>query len=259
VTRRALWRSVALLTGVLLALVSAVGMLRGLAQESYTGHRSYAMPVSQLTVDSSAGNITVVPGPVGRVTVIQRLHWATTRPSVTVVPHGDTMTLGIDCGEYGPVSDWGCSADVTVEVPPQTSVVSDDDAGTIDVQRLSGALDLQSGGGVIRLQGVSGQVQATAGSGEVLGEGLLSATVVAGTDSGDIQLTFSRPPQRVQAEDGSGSVGLHLPPGSRYRVSGGCSPDGSWDVTTGLQDASAVGSIGATCGSGSVDIVYAAR
>jgi hypothetical protein len=258
-TSRALWRGVALLTGALLALVAAVGMLRELAQESYTGRQSYAMPVSQLTVDSSAGNITVEPGPVGRVTVIQSLHWATTRPSVTVVPHGGTMTLDIDCGEYGMVSDWGCSADVTVEVPPQTSVVSDDDAGITDVQRLSGELDLQSGVGVIRLQGVSGQVQATVGSGEVEGEGLRSATVLAGTDSGDVQLSFGRAPQRVQVDDGSGAVGVYLPPGSRYRVTGGCSPDGSWDVAAGLQDASAAGSVGATCGSGSVDIGYASR
>lgn len=258
-SRRTLWWAVALLTGVVVALISAVGILGSLARQSFAGSDLYVMPVTQLAVNSSSGSITVVPGPAGRVTVTQNLHWATTRPAVAVDRRGGAITVSVDCGGYGMVSAWDCSADVTIQVPPQTSVLTVDESGTTAVQRLSGPLDLQTASGSLELDAVSGPVQALVDSGSVEGDSLRSSTVAVQADSGSIDLGFSTPPKGVQTRVGSGSIDVAVPQGSHYRVTGGASSGGSWDVAEGLNTPSATGTIYATSGSGSVDIDYSSR
>ena len=249
--RRWAWLLVALATGLVVALATGAQLLGKLAQQSFSGSTVYRQPVSSLSVDADSGSVTVRPGPVGEVTVSQTLHWTSVRPTVRVDRDGGTLTVVVQCDGYGPLSDLGCEAELTILVPPQTALTSSSGAGDLTVQRLSGPLNLQSGSGGIELDEVSGAVQAVTGSGNIDAEGLRSARFQAQSGSGPVDLGFALPPRQVRVTTDSGPVDIDLPRGSSYRV-GGSSDSGPRDVDSDLSDPSATGSITVNTTSGPV-------
>lgn len=89
----------------------------------------------------------------------------------------------------------------------------DDGSGNIAASRLTGGIRLDEGSGDINASGLSGGIRFQDGSGNVVID-RLAGTDVSGSDgSGDITLTFTKLPERVQVSDGSGNVTVVLPPG----------------------------------------------
>ncbi len=251
--RRRAWQALALVNGLVVALVSGLMWLSGFVQQHYHHTSVYRQQLTSLTVGATSAAVEIDQGPVGQVTVAQQLTWTGTQPTVEIDRAPGTMRIVVECDDHGLMSDFGCGAQLQIVVPPSASVTVSSDSGQIIARQLAGPLNVQSDAGDIELDGVSGRVQALTTAGPINGNGLLSGDVDAESSSGPIDLGFVGVPLRVRAKSTSGPITVNLPPGSHYRVSGG-STSGPRDVQNGLDDPSAVGSIRADSTSGPVDI-----
>ncbi len=251
--RRRAWQALALTTGLVVALISGLLWLNDVVQQRYDHTSVYRQPLTSLTVGATSAAVEIDQGPVGQVTVVQQLTWTGTRPTVEIDRAPGTMRIVVECDDYGLISEFGCGAQLRIEVPPSASVTVNSGSGQITARQLAGPLNVQSDSGDIELDGVTGRVQALTTAGPINGNGLLSSDVDAESSSGPIDLVFAGAPLRVRAKTTSGPIQLDLPQGSHYRVSGG-STSGPRDVQNGLDAPSAAGSIRADSTSGPVDI-----
>ncbi len=90
----------------------------------------------------------------------------------------------------------------------------DDSSGNITASGLTGGIRLDNSSGDITASGLTGDLQFRNNSGNVVVNGLAGTDVVGGNSSGDITLTFTKIPGRVQVTDSSGNITLVLPPGA---------------------------------------------
>ena len=94
-----------------------------------------------------------------------------------------------------------------------------DGFGTIAASGLSGRIQLDNNSGDIHAAGVIGDTRLQDSFGTISVTGLAAADVVASNNSGDISLTFTKVPQRVNVTDSFGNITLVLPAGpATYRV-----------------------------------------
>jgi Putative adhesin len=89
-----------------------------------------------------------------------------------------------------------------------------DSSGGIRASGLTGNIRLDNSSGDITASGLTGDLQFQDNSGDVVVNGLAATDVVGSDSSGDITLTFTKVPDRVQVRDSSGGVTLVLPPGT---------------------------------------------
>src|ERR1022692_1591906 len=89
-----------------------------------------------------------------------------------------------------------------------------DSSGGIRASGLTGNIRLDNSSGDITASGLTGDLQFQDNSGGVVVNGLAATDVVGSDSSGDITLTFTKVPDRVQVRDSSGGVTLVLPPGT---------------------------------------------
>ncbi len=254
-SHRRAWLAVALVTGLLVAVVTGAGLVNRVARQTYSGSAVYRDAISALSVANDDGDITVQPGRSGEVTVSQQLDWDTVRPIVRVDRSGGTLRVNVRCDGEGPLGSLGCHADLTILVPPQTGLTSVSESGTVTVQRLAGPLDLRSTSGDIQLDAVSGPVQAATSSGPINGTGLRSGRLTARSDSGPVTVDFAAAPSQVGVDTDSGPVEVDLPRATRYRVTG-TSGSGPRDITAALTDPTAPATITANTDSGPVTVDY---
>ncbi len=90
----------------------------------------------------------------------------------------------------------------------------DDGSGNVGASGLAGTIRLDDGSGDITASRLAGGIRLQDGSGNIVVTGLAGTDVVAGDGSGDISLTFTKVPERVQVSNGSGNITLVLPPGA---------------------------------------------
>jgi DUF4097 and DUF4098 domain-containing protein YvlB len=92
--------------------------------------------------------------------------------------------------------------------------------GNLTASGLAGTIRLDNNSGDITAAGLTGDTRLQDSFGNIEVTGLASADVVASNQSGDITLTFSKVPRRVNVTDSFGNITLNLPPGpTAYRVS----------------------------------------
>jgi hypothetical protein len=89
----------------------------------------------------------------------------------------------------------------------------DNNSGLIAASGLAGNIRLDNSSGDITVSGLTGDLQFQDSSGGVVVNGLAGTDVVGSDSSGDITLTFTKVPDKVQIRDSSGGVRLVLPPG----------------------------------------------
>jgi Putative adhesin len=99
------------------------------------------------------------------------------------------------------------------------SVRLDDNSGDITASGitasgLTGGIRLDNSFGDITASALTGDLRFQDNSGNVVVNGLAAADVVGVNSSGDITLTFTKVPERVQVTDSSGNITLVLPPGA---------------------------------------------
>jgi hypothetical protein len=89
----------------------------------------------------------------------------------------------------------------------------DDSSGNIAASGLAGGIRLDVGSGDVDASGLSGNIRFQDDSGNVVIDGLAATDVSGRVGSGDVTLTFTKVPGRVQVSDSSGNVTVVLPPG----------------------------------------------
>jgi hypothetical protein len=91
--------------------------------------------------------------------------------------------------------------------------------GNLRATGLSGSIRLDNSSGDIQAAGVAGDTRLQDSFGNISVTGISAADVVASNNSGDITLTFTKVPQRVNVTDRFGNITLVLPGGpATYRV-----------------------------------------
>lgn len=172
--------------------------------------------LTQLSVTLGNGNITIVSGPAGQVTLTRLLKWTTAKPVIDEHWDGGVLSISQDCATS--LFGRGCSVSYRIAVPPGVP------------------LNLSTGSGAITAIGAR------------------SANVQASSGSGDIRLGFATAPTQVNVQTGSGDVSVEVPPGASYVVTANAD-DGNTDKGI-PDDPGAPRSISAGSGEGNITIAY---
>jgi len=232
-------RWVALVIGTPLALV-AIGWT-ALTAVAWAGLGSFrvnlAVPVQSsqtAAVNVDAGDVSVRPGPAGRIGVRGTVTYSLVRPRLSWQRTPSAITFHSRCN----VPTGECSLNFAVTVPAGGRSDVSTGAGDVTASGLSGTVTLGSAAGDVRASAISGRATIsdesgdivlsslsasraliTDSSGNITGSGVSSPDVTAQDQSGDITLVFTAVPGRVQVSDSSGNITLVLPRGAAYRVS----------------------------------------
>jgi hypothetical protein len=232
-------RWVALVIGTPLALL-VIGWT-ALSAAAWAGLGSYqvnlAMPVHgpAAAVSVDEGNITVGPGPVGRLRVHGTLRYSLVRPQLRWQRSPSTIALHSHCR----VPTGLCSFTYAVTVPAggrsevstasgnlsasglAGTVMLSTDSGDIHATRISGSATITDHSGDITVSSLSaGRALIMNDSGNITGSGVSSQVLTAQDQSGDITLVFTAVPRQVRISGSSGNIKLVLPPGpTHYRIS----------------------------------------
>jgi hypothetical protein len=229
-------------TVVYLATENAVGYSVGFSVPPAGGQARVTTGTADLEVRAGTGHRIVVRG---------RLRSSFVRPHFTYRSTASGLALDPQCR----VPSGTCSFDFGITVPAGLPVnVSDsfgdldargllgtvalsDNSGDLTASRLAGNIHLGDTFGTLTASGLSGRIQLDNNSGDIQASGVTGDTrlqdsfgtiavtglaaddVVASNNSGDIRLTFTRVPQRVNVTDSFGSITIVLPRGATaYRV-----------------------------------------
>lgn len=205
------------LTAVAVAFTGLVAV-NAMASQSVHEQHTYAFTGSALSIDVVLGEVQIVPGPAGAITVARRLTYGLRRPFVEERIDGDTFR----------VSDAPCTADRffpcqvkwLLQVPRNLLVEVRTVSGSITASGLMGTLKLTSTSGSVKALGPSGPlVTLRSHSGAVTAQNVSSTQVVATSDASDVNLTFRSPPALVVGRSQTGRVGVVLPDGDEaYKV-----------------------------------------
>ena len=140
------------------------------------------------------------------------LRYAITAPAgLPVAVTGSSGALNVS-GLRGTVALSDSSGDLTAS-DLGGNIRLDNGSGLIAASGLTGNIRLDDSSGDITVSGLTGDLQFQDSSGGVVVNGLAATDVVGSDSSGDITLTFTKVPDRVQVRDSSGGVRLVLPPG----------------------------------------------
>ncbi|MGI9539988.1 MAG: hypothetical protein ACR2N6_07565, partial [Miltoncostaeaceae bacterium] len=102
----------------------------------------------------------------------------------------------------------------------------EDPVGDVNVGSLSGALRIEgaaqavraeSRSGLVTVRDHSGSLRIRTATGFVVGEGLRSREAAVEVGSGRIELTYDRPPERLEVDLSEGILEIEVPRG-RYRI-----------------------------------------
>jgi hypothetical protein len=229
-TRRPLVAGGLVLTALLVGVASLFAvnvMARQTVQEKHT----YGFTGSALSIDAALGDVHIVPGKAGEITVARRLTYGLQRPFVEERIDGDTFRI----------SDRRCAAEVAfgceigwlLQVPRDLDVEVTTQTGAITVSGMSNTVKVVSESGEVRVLASSGKlVTLRSRTGDVTAQNVSSEQVVATTIKGNVSLAFRTPPSLVVGRSETGDVGLLLPDGDeRYRIEAKSLQDGSLTVT----------------------------
>ncbi|MEV7413711.1 hypothetical protein [Streptomyces sp. NPDC089919] len=209
---------------------------------------SLGHPVRAVEIDAGGAELTVAPGPDGRVDYRGTVRAPAGRAAVVRQWRGDTLLLAVRC-EGPQLPGLGCAVTVGVTVPAALPLRLAGGSGTAVVSGLRGPVRVAGGSGTVVLRGLAGPVTAEVGSGTLRGVALTSPLAEVRAGSGQALMDFAAPPDRLTGEAGSGTVRIGLPPGTGYRTQ--CSArSGSCAVAGALTDPGAPRTLRLTAGSG---------
>ncbi|MFF7988323.1 DUF4097 family beta strand repeat-containing protein [Kitasatospora xanthocidica] len=247
------WRVTGTVATVLVVIGAGLQTWSLVAQQESTSSRSYDVPVHRLKLQTGSASVKVRAGRADHVVVGQRLDWTVRKPVVSSVIVDGLLTVGVQCRPVLPVADFGCGAEIEVEVPAATEVSGSVGSGAVRVEGLSGNVDVELGSGELLLVDTSGDVTARATSGLIRGVDLSARRVDVRTTSGAMELSFAKAPQQVETRATSGSVTVTLPRNSRYAFSSDVG-SGTGRIDPQLADSDSPNHIHATATSGSITI-----
>jgi hypothetical protein len=201
--RRLVWRSPAVVVGVvaLLAVTIAVAASAASARGSGAGGSSNvsvtAGSVRTVELQAVSGQLTIVGSAAGRVALTGQLDWTGHAPVATTrLVNAHLLRLSYRCATASP-----CTANWRLVVPRRAAVVLTQPSGHVVVS------------------GLAGPLQITAESVDVSATGLSSPSLRAAITSGHLEATFDQPPQQVSVALASAQATLSLPGTVAYALS----------------------------------------
>jgi len=194
-----------------LACALVIGALAGLAIHFANFHEAQSTltrtldvtGTPRIVVDGQAGDVTVVAGPAGKVTVE-----ATRRAraeSADIASHA-AQNIAVDIQQSGATvtvrarggGDTGAgrssAVDLTITAPARSNLDLHADTGDVSVSDVAGMLNITVGAGNVRLTGatLAGASSVDVGTGDVMLGGQLApgAALHVSVDSGDVDVTL---------------------------------------------------------------------
>ena len=183
---------------------------------AHTAPQTIPFSGQSLTIDAGTTDLIVASGGSDGIKIDRQIAGTANgeSPKVTEALDGDTLNLSVDCNGLA----LGCKGRFTVTVPDGVAVVAQNKNGLITVSGFSADLTVSAVDGRAELAQISSQTLALTGKDmDVKGTGLSAKTVTTDTRNGDIDLTFSDAPDRVEVNSNDGNVSLALPD-TEYRV-----------------------------------------
>ncbi|MEV0345276.1 DUF4097 family beta strand repeat-containing protein [Nonomuraea sp. NPDC050680] len=225
----------AVIAGLLGLAAVLTGCGAGITSEADTRSYDLTDKVAALHIEADAGTVDVVESDRQGIRVVERLNWRKNKPTTRREVRGDTLELAFDCPTSWGLGAWGVTCDVSyqVEVPKGLRVKVRSDSGDLTLKGLSGALEATSDSGAVEASGLTGKY------------------VVAKTDSGDMTLTFTGPPDKVTTVTDSGKTVIHVPQ-RPYRID--ARTDSGNKVIRTASDTSAQRSIALSSDSGDMEV-----
>ncbi|MFE4975616.1 DUF4097 family beta strand repeat-containing protein [Kitasatospora sp. NPDC056651] len=224
----------------------------GVRQRTTSSH-PYDIEIHRVQLSTGNASVKVRAGRERHVVVHQRLDWMLRKPVVSATVVDGVLDVSMHCRLILPVVDFGCGAEIELEVPAATEVTGSVGSGTVRVEGLSGPVRLELTSGQLLLSDTSGDVTVRATSGLVQGDNLSAKRVTARMVSGTVNLNFARPPGEVNAASVSGSVEMTLPKDSRYAFSSEIG-SGNGHIEPLLQDPASPNRVHTEVVSGSISI-----
>jgi hypothetical protein len=172
---------------------------------------------ARVAIDISRAQLTVRASQDGRVHVSGHGSYVGAKPTLAADTSGGLTAIT----ESGCATGWfeRCWLDVTVALPAPLPLRVHSGIGSISASGLSGPLDLVTTFGDIDTTGTRGRLDLRSIGGTVRAFAVTSDQVRIATRSGDVELTFLRPPNSVRATTAHGNVGVGVPvQGVSYRV-----------------------------------------
>ncbi|HJD84231.1 DUF4097 family beta strand repeat-containing protein [Kitasatospora aureofaciens] len=247
------WRITGTLALVLVMLAAGVQTWSLVMQQQTSATKPYDVVIHQVRLETGSASVRLRAGREGHVVVKQRLDWMLRKPVVSATFAGDVLTVGMHCRQVLPFSDFGCGAEIELEVPAATEVTGSVSSGSVSVEGLNGSVRMQLTSGQLSLAHTSGELWAETTSGQVLATDLSAQRVTARTTSGSLELHFTRAPHAVDARATSGAVIMTVPKNSRYAFSSEVG-SGSGGIDPALEDSTSPDSIHAQVTSGSLTV-----
>lgn len=212
-------RRVTFVVGALITAMSiAYGVAVVIAEGSEATERTSftIIPVgSTFTVETEAGDITIVPSGDNRVHVVRVARFGGRKPVFDEVQDGTGNRLSASCSSHWFMSE--CSVDYQVAVPAGLDVRLRSDVGDVRASNIEGGVEATTSTGDIEVRGVDGALRLRSSTGDVSAEGVRSDDVNASSSTGDVTLLFLDAPDTVSAVTDTGDVRVLLPSGP-YRT-----------------------------------------
>lgn len=221
-----------------------------------------------LEVFTRSGDITVHPGPAGRVSISGKIYVGDTwlsgdrRSEVTELEKNPPIRQSGNIIHIDYVTARNIAIDYDITVPADTTLLTHSGSGDQTVEGLQTSVDLESGSGDMRLTNLGGARLRT-GSGNVEGRDI-SGAITAEAGSGDIHIE-AKGAGDVRVHTGSGNIELRSVNGTLRAEAGSGDvtidgvQTGAWEVRTGSGDvqlrlpSDAAFDLEASTGSGEVD------
>jgi hypothetical protein len=203
-----------------LAAAMAVSALAGCggyvdvgALQHLTNSYSVSGPVQTLAVNAHVGDVSIIGGDSGKVSVTEHISYRHTVPVTTHRTAAGTITLDSNC----PALET-CSVSYDIKVPRTMTVRVTDNVGVIRLESLSGQVTAHTNVGDIDLGSVSGPIEVTGHAGSIRGQDVSSPHATLRSSTGDIEVAFSAAPETITATTDIGSVTLRVPGNQSYSL-----------------------------------------
>ncbi|QNE21015.1 DUF4097 domain-containing protein [Kribbella qitaiheensis] len=201
---------------VALILGGAYWALTGLTDDSRSSQGSYPVQDGAITIQAVSADVDLVTGDVSEVTVTRKfnrnLFGSDPKEKYS---EGKLELKDTGCGFLS----FGCDTDYQITVPRDLKVTIESSSGDLKVSDLSGGATVKTSSGSIEIHHAGGEVELRSSSGDIGGDGLTATGVTAQSSSGDIELAFDGPPQKVDTQSSSGNIEIQLPAGAEtYKV-----------------------------------------
>ncbi|ASO21339.1 hypothetical protein FHR81_002310 [Actinoalloteichus hoggarensis] len=122
--------------------------------------------------------------------------------------HEDTLRLATDCS---PFLVGRCDARYEVRVPPSVNVTIEGDSGRVSASGFDADLRITTASGALSVDDVGGALTLETASGALRATGIRSSVADVTAQSGEIELSFTEPPERLTTRAKSGEVTIEVP------------------------------------------------